>query len=84
MWRTSWWLGSCGSTTRRPSSSPFHLHQHVQTVPLESTKGAIGGWGAVDRPQEGHLLPFFVCFNLCKQSPWSQPKQQVINPLKKL
>ncbi|MQL80545.1 hypothetical protein Taro_012991, partial [Colocasia esculenta] len=39
MWRSSWWLGSCGSTTRRSSSSPIRLLRPVQTVPLESTKG---------------------------------------------
>ncbi|MQM18428.1 hypothetical protein Taro_051420 [Colocasia esculenta] len=39
MWRSSWWLGSCGSTTRRSSSSPVRLLRPVQTVPLESSKG---------------------------------------------
>ncbi|MQL99940.1 hypothetical protein Taro_032668 [Colocasia esculenta] len=30
VWRSSWWLGSCGSTTRSSSSSPFvccNLHK---------------------------------------------------------
>ena len=39
VWRSSWWLGSCGSTTRRTSSSPVRLLRPVQTVPLESSKG---------------------------------------------
>ncbi|MQL70040.1 hypothetical protein Taro_002329 [Colocasia esculenta] len=39
VWRSAGQLGSCGSTTRRSSSSPFRLLQPVQTVLLESTKG---------------------------------------------
>ncbi|MQL94579.1 hypothetical protein Taro_027235 [Colocasia esculenta] len=35
---------------------------------LGSCGGALGGWGAVDRPQEGHLLPPFVCCDLHKPS----------------
>ncbi|MQM18839.1 hypothetical protein Taro_051835 [Colocasia esculenta] len=32
MWRSSWGLGSCGSTTRRTSSSPVRLLRPAQTV----------------------------------------------------
>ncbi|MQM07338.1 hypothetical protein Taro_040177 [Colocasia esculenta] len=28
----------------------------------------------MDRPQEAHLLPLFVCFSLCKSSSWSRSK----------
>ncbi|MQM19555.1 hypothetical protein Taro_052561 [Colocasia esculenta] len=28
----------------------------------------------MDRQREGHLLPLFVCFDLCKPSSWSRPK----------
>ncbi|MQL85533.1 hypothetical protein Taro_018055 [Colocasia esculenta] len=37
--RSSWWLGSCGSTTRRTSSSPVRLLRPAQTVHLKSIKG---------------------------------------------
>ncbi|MQL78466.1 hypothetical protein Taro_010887 [Colocasia esculenta] len=39
VWRSSWGLGSCGSTTRRTSSSPVRLLRPAQTVPLKSIKG---------------------------------------------
>ncbi|MQL97263.1 hypothetical protein Taro_029953 [Colocasia esculenta] len=39
MWRSAGRLGSCGSTTRRSSSSPIRLLRPVQIVPLESSKG---------------------------------------------
>ncbi|MQM03587.1 hypothetical protein Taro_036372 [Colocasia esculenta] len=35
MWRSSWGLGSCGSTTRRASSSPIRLLRPAQTVHLK-------------------------------------------------
>ncbi|MQL97309.1 hypothetical protein Taro_030004 [Colocasia esculenta] len=38
MWRSSWWLRSCGTTTRRSSSSPSRLLRPAQTVHLKSTK----------------------------------------------
>ncbi|MQL71777.1 hypothetical protein Taro_004093 [Colocasia esculenta] len=38
MWRSSWGLGSCGSTTRRTSSSPVRLLQPAQTVHLKLIK----------------------------------------------
>ncbi|MQL78159.1 hypothetical protein Taro_010583 [Colocasia esculenta] len=38
VWRSSWWLGSCGSTTRRTSSSPVRLLRPAQTVHLKSIK----------------------------------------------
>ncbi|MQM13729.1 hypothetical protein Taro_046654 [Colocasia esculenta] len=40
VWRSSWGLGSCGSTTRRISSSPVRLLRPAQTVHLKSIKGA--------------------------------------------
>ncbi|MQM07623.1 hypothetical protein Taro_040464 [Colocasia esculenta] len=38
VWRSSW-LGSCGSTTRRTSSSPVRLLRPAQTVHLKPIKG---------------------------------------------
>ncbi|MQL94894.1 hypothetical protein Taro_027553 [Colocasia esculenta] len=37
MWRSSWWLRSCGMTTRSSSSSPSRLLRPAQTVHLKST-----------------------------------------------
>ncbi|MQM06883.1 hypothetical protein Taro_039714, partial [Colocasia esculenta] len=39
VWRSSWGLRSCGSTTRRTSSSPVRLLQPAQTVHLKLIKG---------------------------------------------
>ncbi|MQL75078.1 hypothetical protein Taro_007453 [Colocasia esculenta] len=39
VWRSSWGLGSCGSTTRRTSSSPVRLLRPAQTVHLKQIKG---------------------------------------------
>ncbi|MQL88534.1 hypothetical protein Taro_021108 [Colocasia esculenta] len=36
--RSSWGLGSCGSTTRRTSSSPVRLLRPAQTVHLKPIK----------------------------------------------
>ncbi|MQM03996.1 hypothetical protein Taro_036777 [Colocasia esculenta] len=49
MWNSSWWLRSCGTTTRSSSSSPLRLLRPAQTVILKSTKGCTcsydeGGW----------------------------------------
>ncbi|MQL88779.1 hypothetical protein Taro_021343 [Colocasia esculenta] len=41
MWRSSWGLRSCGTTTRSSSSSPSHLLRPAQTVHLRSTKGTL-------------------------------------------
>ncbi|MQM00473.1 hypothetical protein Taro_033206 [Colocasia esculenta] len=38
MWRSSWWLRSCGMTTRSSSSFPSRLLRLAQTVHLKSTK----------------------------------------------
>ncbi|MQM09859.1 hypothetical protein Taro_042739 [Colocasia esculenta] len=38
MWRSSWWLRSCGTTTRSSSSSPSRLLRPAQTVYLKATK----------------------------------------------
>ncbi|MQL84801.1 hypothetical protein Taro_017311 [Colocasia esculenta] len=38
VWRSSWGLGSCGSTTRRTSSAPIRLLRPAQTVHLEPIK----------------------------------------------
>ncbi|MQL97732.1 hypothetical protein Taro_030432 [Colocasia esculenta] len=38
MWRSSWGLGSCGSTTRRTSSSPVRLLGPAQTADLKAIK----------------------------------------------
>ncbi|MQM23196.1 hypothetical protein Taro_056259 [Colocasia esculenta] len=38
MWRSSWWLGSCGSTTRRPSSSRFRLLHLCKPSPWSRPK----------------------------------------------
>ncbi|MQM00631.1 hypothetical protein Taro_033369 [Colocasia esculenta] len=38
MWRSSWWLRSCGTTTRSRSSSPSRLLRPAQTTLLKSTK----------------------------------------------
>ncbi|MQL70949.1 hypothetical protein Taro_003257 [Colocasia esculenta] len=38
--RSSWWLRSCGTTTRSSSSSPVRLLQPAQTVHLKLAKGA--------------------------------------------
>ncbi|MQL96325.1 hypothetical protein Taro_029001 [Colocasia esculenta] len=38
VWRSSWGLGSCGSTTRRTSSSLVSLLRPTQTVHLKSIK----------------------------------------------
>ncbi|MQL70323.1 hypothetical protein Taro_002623, partial [Colocasia esculenta] len=50
MWRSSWWLRSCGTTTRSSSSSPSHLLRPEQTVHLKSTKGTSFRtcWGRVE------------------------------------
>ncbi|MQL88289.1 hypothetical protein Taro_020839 [Colocasia esculenta] len=40
VWRSSWWLRSCGTTTRSSSSSPLCLLRPAQTVILKSTKDA--------------------------------------------
>ncbi|MQM03337.1 hypothetical protein Taro_036116 [Colocasia esculenta] len=40
MWRSSWWLRSCGTTTRSSSSSPSRLLRPAQTTLLKSTKGS--------------------------------------------
>ncbi|MQL84802.1 hypothetical protein Taro_017312 [Colocasia esculenta] len=40
MWRSSRELGSCGSTTRRTSSSPVRLLRPAQTVHLKPIKGS--------------------------------------------
>ncbi|MQL70908.1 hypothetical protein Taro_003225 [Colocasia esculenta] len=37
--RSSWWLRSCGTTTRSRSSSPSRLLRPAQTTLLKSTKG---------------------------------------------
>ncbi|MQL69134.1 hypothetical protein Taro_001382 [Colocasia esculenta] len=39
VWRSSWWLRSCGTTTRSRSSSPSRLLRPAQTTLLRSTKG---------------------------------------------
>ncbi|MQL74294.1 hypothetical protein Taro_006652 [Colocasia esculenta] len=39
VWRSSWWLRSCGMTTRSSSSFPSRLLRPAQTVHLKSTKG---------------------------------------------
>ncbi|MQL79127.1 hypothetical protein Taro_011565, partial [Colocasia esculenta] len=39
MWKSSWWLRSCGTTTRSSSSSTLRLPRPAQTVILKSTKG---------------------------------------------
>ncbi|MQM22051.1 hypothetical protein Taro_055099, partial [Colocasia esculenta] len=39
VWRSSWWLRSCGTTTRSRSSSPSRLLRPAQTTLLKSTKG---------------------------------------------
>ncbi|MQL71614.1 hypothetical protein Taro_003942 [Colocasia esculenta] len=39
VWKSSWWLRSCGTTTRSSSSSPLRLLQLAQTTILKSTKG---------------------------------------------
>ncbi|MQL69830.1 hypothetical protein Taro_002097 [Colocasia esculenta] len=38
VWRSSWGLGCCGSTTRRTSSSPVRLLRPAQTVHLKLIK----------------------------------------------
>ncbi|MQM07376.1 hypothetical protein Taro_040215 [Colocasia esculenta] len=38
VWRSSWWLRSCGTTTRSRSSSPPRLLRPAQTTLLKSTK----------------------------------------------
>ncbi|MQL97683.1 hypothetical protein Taro_030381 [Colocasia esculenta] len=38
VWRSSWWLRSCGTPTPRISSSPSRLLRPAQTVHLKSTK----------------------------------------------
>ncbi|MQL77449.1 hypothetical protein Taro_009857 [Colocasia esculenta] len=38
VWRSSWWLRSCGTTTRSRSSSPSRLLRPAQTTLLKSTK----------------------------------------------
>ncbi|MQL97424.1 hypothetical protein Taro_030109 [Colocasia esculenta] len=38
VWRRSWWLRSCGTTTRSRSSSPSRLLRPAQTTLLKSTK----------------------------------------------
>ncbi|MQM19324.1 hypothetical protein Taro_052326 [Colocasia esculenta] len=48
MWRSSRWLGSCGTTTRRSSSSPVHLLRPVQPVPLELSKDDLLASTSVD------------------------------------
>ncbi|MQL81847.1 hypothetical protein Taro_014308 [Colocasia esculenta] len=40
VWRSSWWLRSCGTTTRSRSSSPSRLLRPAQTTLLKSTKGS--------------------------------------------
>ncbi|MQL82578.1 hypothetical protein Taro_015052 [Colocasia esculenta] len=45
---------------------------------MGSCGGALGGWGAMDRPQEGHPFPLFVCFSLFKPSSWSRPKLTIL------
>ncbi|MQM21475.1 hypothetical protein Taro_054516 [Colocasia esculenta] len=42
VWRSSWELGSCGSTTRRTSSSPVCLLRPAQTIQLKPIKGSSG------------------------------------------
>ncbi|MQM04508.1 hypothetical protein Taro_037307 [Colocasia esculenta] len=39
MWRSSWWLRSCGTPTPSCSSSPSRLLRPAQTVHLKWTKG---------------------------------------------
>ncbi|MQM08640.1 hypothetical protein Taro_041498 [Colocasia esculenta] len=39
VWKSSWWLRSCGMTTRSSSSSSLRLLPPAQTVILKSTKG---------------------------------------------
>ncbi|MQM22861.1 hypothetical protein Taro_055920 [Colocasia esculenta] len=39
MWRSSWWLRSCGTPTPSRSSSPSRLLRPAQTIHLKSTKG---------------------------------------------
>ncbi|MQM08252.1 hypothetical protein Taro_041106, partial [Colocasia esculenta] len=39
VWKSSWWLRSCGTTTRSSSSSSLRLLRPAQTVILKSTKG---------------------------------------------
>ncbi|MQM10400.1 hypothetical protein Taro_043298 [Colocasia esculenta] len=41
---------------------------------LGSCGGALGGWRAGDQAYQAHLLPRFVCYDLCKSSTWSRPK----------
>ncbi|MQL80288.1 hypothetical protein Taro_012734 [Colocasia esculenta] len=38
VWRSSWWLRSCGTTTRRRSSCPSRLLRPAQTTLLKLTK----------------------------------------------
>ncbi|MQL82118.1 hypothetical protein Taro_014585 [Colocasia esculenta] len=39
VWGSSWWLRSCGTTTRNSSSSPLSLLRPAQAVVVKSTKG---------------------------------------------
>ncbi|MQL91386.1 hypothetical protein Taro_023997 [Colocasia esculenta] len=39
VWRSPWWLRSCGTPTPSRSSSPSRLLRPAQTVHLKSTKG---------------------------------------------
>ncbi|MQL94422.1 hypothetical protein Taro_027077 [Colocasia esculenta] len=41
VWRSSWGLGSYGSTTRRTSSSPVRLLRPAQTAHLKPIKGTL-------------------------------------------
>ncbi|MQL92755.1 hypothetical protein Taro_025388 [Colocasia esculenta] len=41
VWGSSWWLRSCGTTTRNSSSSLLSLLRPAQTVVVKSTKGFV-------------------------------------------
>ncbi|MQM06429.1 hypothetical protein Taro_039253 [Colocasia esculenta] len=55
VWRSSWWLRSCGTTTRSRSSSSSRLLRPAQTTLLKSTKEAPcvkrrKVWSAIQEP----------------------------------
>ncbi|MQL96321.1 hypothetical protein Taro_028999 [Colocasia esculenta] len=60
MWRSSWWLSSCGTTTRSRSPSPSRLLRPAQTTLLKSTKCVL------PKSRTVRAFPFLICFTYFK------------------
>ncbi|MQM21836.1 hypothetical protein Taro_054881 [Colocasia esculenta] len=76
MWKPQLGLPCCNRTPKTHGClNTLHPNPRDEFYNLlGSCGGALGGWRAGDQVYQAHLLPLFVCFDLCKSSTWSRPK----------